>query len=121
METMFSFGGVLGCIPDLQNLQHLRLGNCITASLTRNISLWTRLTSLEVLHGAVDRDPAGSSDDNPYQLMVCVPATHPVGQRCFALCTCRVILVTEADQLARLVPEETSLHHDAWIVRACQD
>jgi hypothetical protein len=44
----FSAGGLPEEITVLHRLQHLRLGNCVTAPLTHGISLLTQLTCLDI-------------------------------------------------------------------------
>lgn len=44
----FAAGGLPEAITVLQRLQHLRLGNCVTAPLTHGISLLTQLTCLDI-------------------------------------------------------------------------
>lgn len=49
-EDGLSVDGLPEGITALQRLQHLRLGNCMTAPLTHGISRLTQLTCLEIVH-----------------------------------------------------------------------
>ena len=49
LDTMFTVGNAES-LTALQQLRHLRLGCCVTATLTRNMSRLTQLTSLEMIY-----------------------------------------------------------------------
>jgi hypothetical protein len=54
LDSMFTVGGLPEGITALQRLQHLRLGNCVTEPLARDIRQMTQLTSLDLLQDRPD-------------------------------------------------------------------
>lgn len=55
-NTRFCVGGLPEELAALQRLQHLQLGNCVTAPLTQSISCLTQLTHLEITQNEQDHD-----------------------------------------------------------------